>query len=329
MTLPARLADLDFPKRHEDWRWTDLRAVEAALEAKPAARPEVDLSRWLVPGVDGPVLLFVNGRYDEAASRSGPSVRIEERREAPERGPLGKIAARHSAAKIVIGAGEERVQVVHVATGGQAHLDLHYDIQAGGTARVVETYAGGGDSWTNVVVTASVAKGARLRRAVRLLMQGGVWTEDVMGSVADGAHYGSVALIGGAQAVRSEYELALGDEAHAQVDGTMVAGGRQHYDVVGRVRHEGVGGTSGQTWRSVAAKKAQVSFAGRIEVERGAQKTNAEEDVKALLLDRTATANAKPELEISRRRCEMRARRDGRRAGQGGAVLHAEPRSAA
>jgi Fe-S cluster assembly protein SufD len=40
------------------------------------------------------------------------------------------------------------------------------------------------------------------------------------------------------------------------------------------------------------------SYLGKVEVARGAQKTDAEQSVKAMLLDRGATANCKPELEI-------------------------------
>ena len=44
--------------------------------------------------------------------------------------------------------------------------------------------------------------------------------------------------------------------------------------------------------------KAVGSYLGKVEVARGAQQTDAEQSVKAMLLDRGATANAKPELEI-------------------------------
>ena len=44
--------------------------------------------------------------------------------------------------------------------------------------------------------------------------------------------------------------------------------------------------------------KATGSFLGKIEVAREGQQTDAEQSVKAMLLDRGATANAKPELEI-------------------------------
>jgi Fe-S cluster assembly protein SufD len=44
--------------------------------------------------------------------------------------------------------------------------------------------------------------------------------------------------------------------------------------------------------------KAVGSYLGKVEVARGAQQTDAEQSVKAMLLDRGATANCKPELEI-------------------------------
>jgi Fe-S cluster assembly protein SufD len=50
--------------------------------------------------------------------------------------------------------------------------------------------------------------------------------------------------------------------------------------------------------RSVAGGTGTVTYLGKVAVARGAQQTDSEQDVKAMLLDRSATANAKPELEI-------------------------------
>jgi Fe-S cluster assembly protein SufD len=50
--------------------------------------------------------------------------------------------------------------------------------------------------------------------------------------------------------------------------------------------------------RSVLGGKAVGTYLGRVAVARGAQQTDGEQSVKAVLLDRGATANAKPELEI-------------------------------
>jgi Fe-S cluster assembly protein SufD len=57
-------------------------------------------------------------------------------------------------------------------------------------------------------------------------------------------------------------------------------------------------GSSRQLWRSVADDRAICSVAARVEVARGAQKTDGEQSLKGIMLSRTATINAKPELEI-------------------------------
>ena len=53
-----------------------------------------------------------------------------------------------------------------------------------------------------------------------------------------------------------------------------------------------------QVVRAVHWGAATGNFLGRIEVARDAQKTDAAQDFKGLLLERGASANAKPELEI-------------------------------
>ena len=50
--------------------------------------------------------------------------------------------------------------------------------------------------------------------------------------------------------------------------------------------------------RSVLANHATGTYLGKVAVARGAHGSDAAQSVRAMLLDRTATANAKPELEI-------------------------------
>jgi Fe-S cluster assembly protein SufD len=78
----------------------------------------------------------------------------------------------------------------------------------------------------------------------------------------------------------------------------LLARGRQRHDVNLVLRHAMPNGTSRQVWRSVADDNATCSVAARVEVSRHAQKTDAEQSLKGLLLARSAVINAKPELEI-------------------------------
>lgn len=305
MTHPLRPEDLGLPgKRQEDWRWTDLSAIDAALSAR-ANDTAPDARRWLIDGIDGPVLIFVDGRYIADASRPGPvDVAPPHVREDRENRALARLATTEAQAGTVLLLGAEHattgpVQIIHLATGGPAHLTHRIELADDAQASLIETYVGAPESWTNVAVTIDLARSARLMRTVRRIGIGGVHTETLHAEVGQGASYMSTTLLAHAENVRIESRARLhGVGAFASLDGVMLGRGQQTYDVVNRIEHVAEGGSSRQTWRSVADERATLSFSGKIEVARGAQKTDAEQSVKALLLQRTATANAKPELEI-------------------------------
>ena len=97
---------------------------------------------------------------------------------------------------------------------------------------------------------------------------------------------------------RIELEVSLAEGAEFELFGANIGSGLSTNEFVTNVKHIGIGGRSRQTIRSVLNGKAIGSYLGKVEVARGAQQTDAEQSVKAMLLDRGATANCKPELEI-------------------------------
>ena len=97
---------------------------------------------------------------------------------------------------------------------------------------------------------------------------------------------------------RTELEVSLAEGADFELFGANIGTGLSTNEIVTTVKHVGVGGRSRQVIRSVLNGKATGSYLGKVEVARGAQQTDAEQSIKAMLLDRGATANAKPELEI-------------------------------
>jgi Fe-S cluster assembly protein SufD len=97
---------------------------------------------------------------------------------------------------------------------------------------------------------------------------------------------------------RIELAVTLGEGADFELYGANIGTGLSTNEIVTTVKHVDVGGRSRQMIRSVLNGKATGSYLGKVEVARGAQKTDAEQSVKAMLLDRGATANCKPELEI-------------------------------
>ena len=75
-------------------------------------------------------------------------------------------------------------------------------------------------------------------------------------------------------------------------------GNGQTVEIVTQVLHAAPDAISRQIVRSVAGSSATVNYLGKVEVARGADGTDGEQSVRAMLLDRTSTANARPELEI-------------------------------
>jgi Fe-S cluster assembly protein SufD len=97
---------------------------------------------------------------------------------------------------------------------------------------------------------------------------------------------------------RIELEVSLEEDTEFELFGANIGTGLSTNEIVTNVKHIGVGGRSRQTVRSVLNGKAVGSYVGKVEVGRSAQHTDAEQSVKAMLLDRGAAANCKPELEI-------------------------------
>ena len=117
-------------------------------------------------------------------------------------------------------------------------------------------------------------------------------------ALGEGARARIFALNTAAHYGRIELEVTLASDADFTLNAANIGGGSSNLEIVTTVRHIGERGRSRQTIRSVLGGKAVGTYLGKVEVARGAQKTDAGQSVKAMLLDRGAMANCKPELEI-------------------------------
>ena len=113
-----------------------------------------------------------------------------------------------------------------------------------------------------------------------------------------GADLALFALNVAAEYGRIELGVTLHEGAHFAFSAANIGGGATTLEVVTTVRHVEPSAVSRQTVRSVLGDKATGSYLGKVHVARAAQLTDGEQSVKAVLLDRGATANCKPELEI-------------------------------
>jgi Fe-S cluster assembly protein SufD len=276
--------------RAEAWRWSDLSALPGLADAAPSglvpdALPWIDCDKGLR-------LLFVDGELREGDMPIGP-LAIETDH------PLGRLAGK-SGWSLRLGrdhAPPGLVQIVHVSTGAADHLAAEIVLDEDAQASIVETFIGTG--WANRMTTIALGKGARLMLGRRVLGAEGFVSLTDEARLGEGASLVSATLAAGGRDTRLDGEIHLaGEGAFAEAAGALLASGRQRHDVNLIVRHAAPNGTSRQVWRSVADDRATCSVAARVEVARDAQRTDGEQSLKGLLLARTATINAKPELEI-------------------------------
>ena len=97
---------------------------------------------------------------------------------------------------------------------------------------------------------------------------------------------------------RIELDVSLAAGADFSLFAANIGSGTSTNEIVTTVRHLEPGATSRQVVRSVLGGKATGTYLGKVAVARDAQHSDSEQSVKAMLLDRGATANCKPELEI-------------------------------
>ncbi|KPF78481.1 Fe-S cluster assembly protein SufD [alpha proteobacterium AAP81b] len=147
--------------------------------------------------------------------------------------------------------------------------------------------------------TVTVAAGESLARTLILdAPDDAIVIHDYAITVAAGASLDFRILNAGGRYGRVALDVTLHAGARFDLGGVIIGRGATNREIVTTVRHAGPGAVSRQVVRCVAGDTATTTYLGKVAVAREGQQTDAAQSFKALLLDRGATANAKPELEI-------------------------------
>jgi Fe-S cluster assembly protein SufD len=172
----------------------------------------------------------------------------------------------------------------------------------GSQATLVEAYGGpeGQTYFANGVTEVSLEDGAVLDH-VRVQRESEAAFHVATVAVRQGrdSHYRSIALDLGAALARSDIGVLLdGEGGECELDGLFVVGGRRHADTHTCIDHARPHTTSREIYRGVLDDKARGVFHGLILVRPGAQKTDAFQLNKNLILSRSALVNSTPQLRI-------------------------------
>ncbi|MEY4472460.1 MAG: hypothetical protein RL671_764 [Pseudomonadota bacterium] len=151
--------------------------------------------------------------------------------------------------------------------------------------------------WPVAVETIQLAAGESGNLALALDGDAPVAREIAI-TLGDGASFDLRVLNAGSGYGRVAVRIELGRGASFTLGAAQLAGGSQTVEIITEVLHAQPDAVSRQIVRSVAGGQATANYLGKVRVAKGADGTDGSQSVRAMLLDRTATANAKPELEI-------------------------------
>jgi Fe-S cluster assembly protein SufD len=298
--------------------------LAAPAELPPDALDAIPLARALPYRA-----VVVNGRFDAALSTLAeqPGVRVRSLAvvlaEAPEllEAHLARVASSENAAFVALntalfmdgvvvfvdgGVTADPLHIVHVAVPGQAPSAAHARtlVVAGASARctVVESFVtlGTGTHLTNAV-TEIVAGADAIVSHVKIQAEDTAsWhVAAISGHQARGARIVSHNISLGAAMARNDIGSRLdGPGAECRLYGLYVAGGTQHVDNHTWLDHAMPHCPSWEMYKGLLAGRARAVFNGRIIVREGAQKTDAKQSNKNLLLGDGAMVYTRPQLEI-------------------------------
>ena len=170
------------------------------------------------------------------------------------------------------------------------------------SATVVENFVsnGHGRYFTNAITEVVLKDGAHLEhyRLQRESKQA-VHISTTSAELFRSSRYDTTSINLGAQLSRHDVSVILDQEgAETSVDGLYLVGQNQHTDTHSVIDHKQPHCSSHQLYKGILDDNSRAVFNGKIFVREGAQKTDAMQTNKNLLLSDKARVDTKPQLEI-------------------------------
>lgn len=333
----GRFSELGFPtKRLEEWRATDVRPIAQtafSFDSQADAAVEAEIESYRYP--DTCELVFVNGEYRSDLSRLPElpeGVVVSSLAEAWSDHPdlvephLGHHAKFDSHAFVALNTAlhengvfvfvprgvvvETPIHVLHIGRGGSRPVaSFPRNLFVAGEnsqCRIIEQFAtaesgtGAGSTFvspvTEVVLDANaVVDHYKLQRESTDAFH--MATFQIY--LERASNFASQSISWGGGLVRNDVNAVLdGEGCEATLNGLYLVDGTQLVDNHMRVDHVAAHCDSHELFKGILEGKARAVFNGRIFVHKGAQKTDAKQTNRNLLLSPTALVNSNPQLEI-------------------------------
>jgi Fe-S cluster assembly protein SufD len=330
----ARFSSVGFPTtRDEDWRFTSVAPIARTQFALPnGPSRHVGALAELSVAVAAARLVFVNGKYAPELSSTGSlpgGATVTSLRsalaQAPEdlsrhlgryldiqRDPFSALntAFLEDGAYIHVPRGAviaDPIYLLYVATPGAGPTMTHprnlIVVEDEGQAAIVEDYLSYGEQVTALsnAVTELVA-GENSNVAHMLIECEHLESYNISTLRIEQARSANVAshsmLLGGALVRNNVHPVLAGAGGECLINGLFIGGSRQHLDNYMLVEHRSPHCASRQFYNGILDEHAHGVFHGRIIVHKDAQRTDAKQTNRNLLLSDDAQIDTKPQLEI-------------------------------
>lgn len=327
-----RFEQLGFPSvREEDWKYTNLAAL-AKESFVPAIQNSAvsDVSQFAYPETEGAHLVVVNGFLREDLSQTnglGDAVAVDLFSAAADarynkiiRKYLARNAGYHNNGLTALNTAflqsgvflwipknvkvERPLQITFVAEGDQSASFPRVLVVAeeNSSATLIENFVsyGAGKYFANAVLEAVLKDGAQLEHyRLQRENKNSFHTSTTSVELGRASRYDTTSINLGAQLSRHDISVVMDHEgAETSVDGLYMVDSDQHTDTHSVIDHKQPHCNSHQLYKGILDGNGRAVFNGKIYVREGAQKTDAMQTNKNLLLSEKARVDTKPQLEI-------------------------------
>jgi Fe-S cluster assembly protein SufD len=318
-----RFAALGFPSgREEAWRFTDVAPIaETAFRPAGATANPAQFAALAKGPLRECQVAFVDGRFAPAFTKIPPGLEAGSLA-GREDLPLGRLAAFadhpfaalntaffQDGAFVRLPRGAALERPLHLLFLSSFHGEPYVThprilvaAEEGARATLVVSFLGpaGGTYLTNAVTEVELADGAALDYVkVQRESRSAFHVETFAARQGRGAVLAHHSISLGARISRNDVSTVLaGEGAEVSLSGLYEVSGGQLSDHHTSIEHAAPHGTSRELYKGILDGRSRAVFDGRIAVRPGAQKTNAVQTNKNLLLSKEALVHTKPQLEI-------------------------------
>jgi len=329
-----RFSQLNFPTAHdEDWRFTNISPL-LKYNFEPAAKIELKLQqvkKYLFDKTKGNVLVFVNGHFAQELShlvKSSGGITVGSLAgQLKDNSPvvnqhLGKYANHREQIFTALSTAftrdgafvyvpdnqilEEPVQILFItSTGGKNILAQPRNLYVTGKSSqvsIVERYLSldEGIYLTNVVTEIYAGQNSTVKHIK--LQEENLSAFHISRTEVDqekDSSFTSYSFSLGGEIARHDINARFNDEGgECSLNGLFLLTGNQLYDTHSLIDHAKPNCTSHEKYKGILDDTSHGVFNGKVIVRRDAQKTNAFQENKNIILSNGALVNTKPQLEI-------------------------------